>query len=93
MHTNESQNICECKLQTRMNLENILSEKKPFSKEYVPYDFIPLIWNCGTGRAILIESTSVLPIRGGWFQKGNEEHFGMMEIFCILIGMVIEYIH
>lgn len=72
-----------------MNLKNMPSEKnarKPFTKEYIPYDSIPFVENFKTHKI------SVFP--GSWRRsltaEEDEKHFGMMEMFCILIGMVVE---
>lgn len=82
------------KLQTWMNLKNMLSKKKPFTKEYVPYDSIPFMWNCRTGRAILIESTSVLPRTQGEIDcKGVRRTFWGNRNICILIGTVVEWVY
>lgn len=82
------------KLQTWMNLKNMLSEKKRFTKVYVPYDSIPFMWNSRTGRAILIESTSVLPRAQGEIDcKGVRRTFWGSRNICILIGMVVEWVY
>lgn len=42
----------------------------------------------------MTESISVLPrAKGRLTAKGYEEHLGAIEMFCILIGMVVEWVY
>ena len=70
----------------RNRLESKNSPTHIWTKEYIPYDSIPFVENFKTDK------TSVFPgsWRGSLTAEVDEKHFGMMEMFCILIGMVVE---